>query len=133
MPTATIEVISFPKDRRGFVLEPLAAELIATQKNAHVVITEPGGIRGNHYHEHGTEVAVVVGPALVRLREDGVTRDVHVPAGDAHRFTLPPGVSHAFQNTGDGRMLLIAFNTVMFDAANPDVIPDALIANPPSA
>ena len=130
---ATVEVVKFFKDHRGFVLEPLAAESIADQKNAHVVMTEPGGVRGNHYHERGTEVAVVVGPALVRLREDGATRDMQVPAGEAYRFTLPPRVSHAFQNTGESMMLLIAFNTVMFDAAKPDVIPDILIARPATA
>jgi dTDP-4-dehydrorhamnose 3,5-epimerase-like enzyme len=133
MPKATIEVVTFAKDRRGFVLEPLVSESIAAQKNAHVVMTKPGGIRGNHYHEHGTEVAVVVGPGFARLREDGVVRDVQVPAGEAYRFILPPRVSHAFQNTGTGTMLLIAFNTTMFDATKPDVIPDALISNPAPA
>ena len=127
---ASVEVVKFPKDQRGFVLEPLAVELIAAQKNAHVVMTEPGCIRGNHYHEHGTEVAVVVGPALVRVREDGVLRDITVPPGEAYRFTLPPRVSHAFQNTGTGPMLLVAFNTMAFDAAKPDVISDGLISRP---
>lgn len=130
---ATVEIVKFPKDPRGFVIEPLAAESIAAQKNAHVVMTEPGGIRGNHYHEQGTEVAVLVGPGLVRLREDGVVRDVQVPSGEAYRFILPPRVGHAFQNTGTERMLLIAFNTVMFDTAKPDVIPDSLISNPSPA
>jgi len=133
MPKATVEIIKFPKDRRGFVLEPLVSESIAAQKNAHVAMTEPGGIRGNHYHEHGTEVAVVVGPALVRLREDGVIRDVNVPEGEANRFMLPPRVAHAFQNTGTKAMLLIAFNTVVFDPAKPDVIRDELIASTPPA
>lgn len=130
---ATVETVTLFKDHRGFVLEPLAAESIANQKNAHAVVTEPGGVRGNHYHEHGTEVAVVVGPALVRLREDGATRDVQVPAGQAYRFTLPPRVSHAFQNTGASLMLLMAFNTVMFDAAKPDMVPDTLIEKPATA
>ena len=127
---ATMEVVKFFQDHRGLVLEPLAADAIAAQKNAHVVMTEPGGIRGNHYHERGTEVAVIVGPALVRLREEGVIRDVQVPGGEAYRFTLPPRVSHAFQNIGASTMLLIAFNSAMFDAAKPDVMPDVLIQGP---
>ena len=130
MPKAIVEAVTFPKDRRGFVIEPLASESIAAQKNAHVVMTEPGGIRGNHYHEHGTEIAVVMGPALVRLREGGVIRDMNVPEGEAYRFTVPPGVAHAFQNTGSNPMLLIAFNTALFDAAVPDVIADILIPKP---
>jgi UDP-2-acetamido-2,6-beta-L-arabino-hexul-4-ose reductase len=127
MARATIEIVRFPTDERGFVFEPLAANIIASQKNVHAAITAPGAIRGNHYHEHGTEVAVVVGPALVRLREEGVLRDINVPAAEAYRFTLPPLVAHAFQNTGASPMLLIAFNTTVFDPARPDVIRDTLI------
>jgi UDP-2-acetamido-2,6-beta-L-arabino-hexul-4-ose reductase len=82
------------------VLEPLDAPLLGAQQNVHLAVTEPGAVRGNHYHERCTEVAVVLGPALVRLREDGAVRDVEIPAGQALRFTLPPRVSHAFQNTG---------------------------------
>lgn len=133
MAEASIEIVNFPQDQRGFVLEPLGADLIAAQKNVHVAVTEPGGIRGNHYHEYGTEIAVVMGPALVRLREDGAIRDVNVPAGEAYRFTLPPRVAHAFQNTGKTTMLLIAFNTVVFHATKPDVIRDVLIPNPAPA
>jgi mannose-6-phosphate isomerase-like protein (cupin superfamily) len=70
---------------------------------------------------------VVLGPALVRLREDGQVRDVNVPVGETWRFTIPPGVSHAFQNNGTQPLLIVAFSTSAFDPANPDVIRDVLI------
>jgi mannose-6-phosphate isomerase-like protein (cupin superfamily) len=57
-------------------------------------------------------------------------RDVDVPAGEAWRFTIPPGVGHAFQGTGDGPMVLVAFNTEAHDPADPDVAPDPLLAPP---
>lgn len=128
MPQATIEELPFPSDPRGFVIEPLDAERLPEQRNVHVVWSEPGAIRGNHYHEHGTEVSVVMGPALVRLREDGMIRDVTVPDGAAYRLMLPPRVSHAFQNTGTKPTLIMAFNTAVFDRVKPDVIRDALIS-----
>lgn len=122
-----IQPVSLHTDPRGAVFEPLGPEGLAAQRNVHVALTEPGCVRGNHYHERGTEVAVVMGPALVRLRENGALRDVLVPAGTAFRFSIPPGVSHAFQNTGPGIQFLVGFNTVAHDPAHPDVVRDVLI------
>ena len=127
MPKATAEIIRCVRDARGFLFEPAGPEVLPSQKNVHVVMTEPGAIRGNHYHERGVEVATVVGPALVRFREDGQVRDLRVPEGEVHRFTIPPGVGHAFQNTGTRPLPLVAFSTCAFDATNPDIVRDPLI------
>ena len=127
MPVAIIEELKFPSDARGFVCEPLDALRLPVQRNVHVAVTAPNAIRGNHYHRHGTEIAMVMGPALVRVREDGQVRDVQVPAGCARRFTFPPNVSHAFQNTGLTPMLLVAFNTAVFDPQTPDLVRDVII------
>ena len=127
MPKATIEEVPFPSDSRGLVIEPLEGDRLPGQRNMHVALTMPDAVRGNHYHEHGNEVSVVIGPALVRLREDGMIRDVSVPKGKAYRFLLPPLVSHAFLNNGAEPMLIMAFNTALFDRSHPDVIKDVLI------
>jgi dTDP-4-dehydrorhamnose 3,5-epimerase-like enzyme len=127
MAQAKIEELNFPADARGYVFEPLDVERLPGQRNVHVAVTEPKAIRGNHFHEHSTEIAIVMGPALVRVREEGRVRDVPVPEGRAFRFTFPPGVSHAFQNSGSKPMLLVAFNTAVFDPKAPDVVRDVLI------
>ncbi|HEX6533018.1 MAG TPA: cupin domain-containing protein [Gemmatimonadaceae bacterium] len=129
-PTTTVEPITVHADARGVVVEPATPEMLPAQRNVHLVTSAPGAVRGNHYHDRGTEVAVLVGPALVRLREEGVVRDVEVPAGEAWRFTIPPRVSHAFQNTGKDLLVLVAFNTVEHDPAAPDVVRDVLIEPP---
>lgn len=116
-----IEPVPAHRDPRGALFEPIDDVALARQRNTHVVLTAPGFVRGNHLHRVGTEITVVVGPAFVRLREAGVTRDVEVPDGEAWRFTIPPGVVHAYRNPGPGTMLLIAFNTELNDAQNPDV------------
>ncbi len=123
----SIEPLELHRDARGVVLEPLGPDAIPAQRNVHLVLTEPGCIRGNHYHPLGTEVAVVLGPALVRLREEGEVRDLHIAEGQACRLTIPPGVAHAFQNTGTRPTVLVAFNTVALDRSNPDVVRDVLI------
>ncbi|HEX2188310.1 MAG TPA: cupin domain-containing protein [Longimicrobiaceae bacterium] len=122
-----VEILPVHRDARGGVFEPLAGGEIARHRNAHVVLTEPGAVRGNHLHPRGTEVLTVVGPALVRTRDGGEVTDTEVPAGEAFRFTFPPGVAHAVRNTGTAPIVLVSFNTVAHDPADPDVVRDVLI------
>jgi dTDP-4-dehydrorhamnose 3,5-epimerase-like enzyme len=124
---ATVEPIAYVSDRRGFLTEPLRPDQLPTQRNVHLVLSAPGAVRGNHYHRRGTEVMVVVGPALIRIREAGVVRDVHVPDRQAFRFTFPPGVAHAIQSTGSSPLVFVCFNTELYDARAPDAVPDILI------
>jgi dTDP-4-dehydrorhamnose 3,5-epimerase-like enzyme len=107
-------------DARGLLFEPLDPPRLTGWKNVHAVITEPGAVRGNHRHLRGTEMTAVVGPALVRYCEGGQTCDAVVPAGEVWRFQFPPGVAHAFKNTGDRPFLLVSFNTELHDPAAPD-------------
>jgi dTDP-4-dehydrorhamnose 3,5-epimerase-like enzyme len=114
-------------DERGFVFEPIEEAYLDRQKNVHVVVSRPGAIRGNHYHQSGTETLAVCGPALVRIREESAINEFSIPAGTTCRMVIPPGISHAVQNTGDTDSLLVAFNTEPHDPENPDLIQDLLI------
>jgi UDP-2-acetamido-2,6-beta-L-arabino-hexul-4-ose reductase len=122
-----IEPIAFPTDHRGLVIEPIGPDTLPHQRNVHFALTEPGCVRGNHYHERGTEITAVLGPALLRYRDQGEVRDLEIPEGRAYRVTIPPGIAHAFQNTGNGPMWLVGFNTEPHDPSRPDVIRDVLI------
>ncbi len=126
-PRINFEPIAFPTDLRGLVLEPIGPDDLPHQRNVHLVLTEPGGIRGNHYHRRGTEITAALGPALLRYRDGDHVRDFEIPAGTAYRITIPPGIAHAFQNPSQGLMILIGFNTEIHDPANPDVVRDVLI------
>ena len=122
-----IESLPTHSDARGIVFEPLAAHELASQRNVHVVLTQPGHIRGNHFHPHGTEVLAVIGPALIRYKENGQIKDVEVAEDQALRLTIPAGVAHAIKNTGKTTNFLIGFNTIEHDPAQPDVVRDVLI------
>ncbi|MHC1729615.1 MAG: cupin domain-containing protein [Syntrophobacteraceae bacterium] len=124
-----LEEIEVHHDHRGTVFEPLAGGSLSVQQNVHAVLTNPGGIRGNHYHRFGTEVATVYGPALIRLRDGEEVQERVLTEGQAVRFTIPAGVAHAFKNIGEKPNLLICFNTEVHDRDNPDVIFDILIAS----
>ena len=73
-------------DSRGFVFEPLPADALSYQRNVHVVVSDPGVIRGNHYHPEGEERIAVVGPSLVRFRENDKFKDIEIPAGEVMPF-----------------------------------------------
>jgi dTDP-4-dehydrorhamnose 3,5-epimerase-like enzyme len=119
-----VEVLS---DNRGTVFEPVTSHELRGMRNMHVVITRSGEVRGNHYHEKLEETLAILGPALLRVREGKTIRDFTVPAGEVHRFTLPPRVSHAVKFTGDHRGVLVSFGDREFDRLNPDVVADLLI------
>lgn len=75
------------RDARGVVFEPLEAAELAAQRNVHVVLTEPGAIRGNHYHRLRREIATVIGPARVAWRcalpqQDAPPGDPGMAAGE---------------------------------------------------
>lgn len=123
----TVEKLEPKTDPRGAVWEPATPQELAGQKNCHVVVTEPGGIRGNHFHKRGTEIATQRGPALVRFRDETGVQDVIVAEGEVVRFVFPPDCAHAFQNTGQAANLLVAFNTVPHDPSAPDVYRAELI------
>jgi quercetin dioxygenase-like cupin family protein len=59
-------------------------------------------------------------PWKPRLKEEGTIRDIGVPAGEILRLTIPPGVVHAFRNTGDSAMVLVSFSTNLHDPAGAD-------------
>jgi dTDP-4-dehydrorhamnose 3,5-epimerase-like enzyme len=115
-----IEPVKAHRDARGTVFEPLSDMELAGQKNVHVVLTQPNEVRGNHAHLTALETTSVVGPCLVRLKEGADIRDVVVPAGEIWRFTIPPGVVHAYRNTGDAVMVLVSFSTNLHDPGGSD-------------
>jgi dTDP-4-dehydrorhamnose 3,5-epimerase-like enzyme len=119
-PRATLQSVKTHKDARGTLFEPLTEAELQTQKNVHVVLTQPNEVRGNHVHRTAVETTKVVGPCRVRLKEGGEMRDIEVPAGEILRLTIPPGVVHAFRNTGEAAMVLVSFSTNLHDPDGAD-------------
>jgi dTDP-4-dehydrorhamnose 3,5-epimerase-like enzyme len=122
-----IQSIKTHRDARGSVFEPLTDDELNSQKNVHVVLTQPNEVRGNHCHHKAVETTTLVGPCLVRLKEAGTIRDLNIPEGETWRLTIPPGVVHAFRNTGSGVMVLVSFSTALHDPAGSDTIREQIL------
>ncbi len=121
------EKLKVIRDVRGSVFEPLPGDALTDKRNVHVVISGPGVVRGNHYHRRGRETMAVMGPALVRVRDENGVQDIQVPAGEVYRFIFLPGQAHAIQNLSNNPNILVAFNTVEHDRQSPDAEPEALL------
>ena len=126
-PRVTVTPIKTHRDARGSLFEPLTDAELAGQRNVHVVLTQPNEVRGNHVHRTAVEITSVVGPCLVRLKEAGEIRDLDVPAGETWRLTIPPGVVHAFRNTGDSMMVLVSFSSNLHDPAGADTLKEQIL------
>jgi dTDP-4-dehydrorhamnose 3,5-epimerase-like enzyme len=103
---------------RGGIYYGNCPEHLPSRQNVHVVVTESGHVRGNHYHPRGTEVLTVQGPALVRIRDELGIWDTMIPEGAALRFIIPPGICHASQNLGSRPTLLVAFRDLAHHPAD---------------
>jgi UDP-2-acetamido-2,6-beta-L-arabino-hexul-4-ose reductase len=126
-PRALIESVKTHRDTRGSVFEPLNDAELAGQKNVHVVLTQPNEVRGNHVHKTAVETTSVVGPCLIRLKEGATIRDLEVPAGETWRLTIPPGVVHAFRNTGESTLVLVSFSTNLHDPGGADTLREQIL------
>ncbi len=127
MQKVVIQAVKTHRDARGCLFEPLTDAELAGQKNVHVVLTQPNEVRGNHVHATATETTSVVGPCLIRLKEAGQIRDLEVPSGEIWRLTIPPGVVHAFRNTGDSVMVLVSFSTNLHDPTGSDTAREQIL------
>jgi dTDP-4-dehydrorhamnose 3,5-epimerase-like enzyme len=119
-PRATVQAVKTHRDARGSLFEPLTDAELRAQKNVHVVLTQPNEVRGNHVHRTAVETTTVVGPCRVRLKQEGEIKDIDVAAGDILRLTIPPGVVHAFHNTGSSAMVMVSFSTNLHDPNGAD-------------
>ncbi|HWX81606.1 MAG TPA: hypothetical protein VNZ02_16000 [Steroidobacteraceae bacterium] len=126
-PRAAVQSVKAHRDARGVLFEPLTDAELKSQKNVHIALTQPNEVRGNHVHHTAVEITSVVGPCLIRLKEAGIIRDIDVPAGEVCRLEIPPGVVHAFRNTGDAAMLLVSFSTNLHDPTGADTVREPIL------
>lgn len=100
-------------DDRGWLIELFRADELPAEPcpvMAYVSATLPGVTRGPHAHREQTDLFAFVGPGQFTLylwdpRPDSPTRgnrmEVVVGESNHQSVIVPPGVVHAYRNTGD--------------------------------
>ena len=101
------------QDRRGWAFFPFQAgpdvRPPCETESLHLVMSEPGAIRGNHFHDHSAEwFCVFGGQGELYYEEDGLVQTARLDRDDLVIY-IPPGVPHAVKNIGSTPLFLLAF------------------------
>lgn len=119
-----IKELSIHHDERGWLTEILASDDDSERiKQIHFALSEPGAVRGNHYHENRTELICVTSGTGRILLEDTVTheRKELMVTGDAPVLVkIFPKTIHAIENVADVPMHLLVLVDERIDSDNSD-------------
>ena len=101
------------------------AELLKSPHIGQIFVsrTRPGITRGNHYHDTKVEKFVVLeGDALIRFRHilGGDIIEYPVSGREFRVVDIPPGYTHAIQNTGQDELIVLFWADEIFDPDIPD-------------
>ncbi len=116
--------LSALRQDRGWSVEPVASALLGAGgvKNIHLVSMQPGTIRGNHVHERQSEWVVTFGGRCLAAALDAQGRREERVFGpdELVLIEIPPGVPHAFKNTGREVGYLLALCSEPYIEENSD-------------
>jgi UDP-2-acetamido-2,6-beta-L-arabino-hexul-4-ose reductase len=109
-------------DSRGSFTEFLR---MSDRGQVSINISNPGIIKGNHWHQTKNEKFLVVfGKGVIRLRNVN-SSSVLTYNVDGEKLTvvdIPPGYTHNIENLGDSEMVTIIWINEPFNSMNPDTI-----------
>lgn len=123
--TGKIEVMELSNsgDARGYSFTAPAEALafVGRMADVHLASTEPGAVRGNHYHLRRREAIVVLPGTKWSLHWDegeGSAAQHRSFEGDCAVLVLvSPGASHAVRNDGEDLLWLAAISSETYDPA----------------
>jgi UDP-2-acetamido-2,6-beta-L-arabino-hexul-4-ose reductase len=124
--------LSVVSDNRGILTEILNDIKFGKRiGNIHYSCSEPGVVRGNHYHEHKIEwLCVIWGFGRIVL-EDNVTKErkeLTVSGDSPVLLKIPPRIAHAIENCDASlSMHLLVIVNEEFSLTDSDTYPKQLI------
>lgn len=113
-------------DERGWVAWPIE-ELDLDQRQLcrfHLPSLKPGVVRGNHYHLHSIEFALILsGPcrAIFEDNETGEQQEIIVEGVTPVLFKIFPNVTHAFKNESLRDIFLMCYERCSSSRNTQDV------------
>jgi len=108
------------RDQRGSLVEllksPPFGQIFVSRSN-------PGVVRGHHYHDTKIEkFCVVQGRAAICFRHilGGEVLRYEVSGEEMKVVDIPPGYTHSIENLGEGEMVTLFWSSEVFDPNRPD-------------
>jgi UDP-2-acetamido-2,6-beta-L-arabino-hexul-4-ose reductase len=109
-------------DERGFVIEMLT-NIVGGAKEVLYIVTAPGALRGNHYHESKKEVLCFLSGKATLAFEDNSTKEKKVFVIDADKkpsaVFVPVNVTHSILNSGVSNLVILEVSNQLY-GENPD-------------
>jgi UDP-2-acetamido-2,6-beta-L-arabino-hexul-4-ose reductase len=126
-----VTVLEKHTDQRGALLDILRDnEINGCIKQVYFSISNPGTVRGNHYHLRKIEWLSVIKGSAKMICEDIVTKvkkEIILSDDKPTLVKVSPFTSHAIKNIGNEDMYLLVAASEVFDPINPDVTRDNLL------
>jgi dTDP-4-dehydrorhamnose 3,5-epimerase-like enzyme len=122
---ARVEALDVHEDERGWVSEVYSGAPGEKLGNIHLGTLRKGFVRGNHLHRRSREWIILMSTPVEVALESGdeiETFGLDKPS----RVFLPPGIAHAFRNTGTDPIHFVAYRDSRYDQQDPDVEPREL-------
>lgn len=100
-------------------------EFIKTNGQGQVIvnISEPGIIKGNHWHHTKNEKFLVVnGIGVIRFRKLGTTEvmEYNVSGNRLEVVDIPPGYVHNIENLGTDKLITVMWSNELYNPEQPD-------------
>lgn len=126
-----IKTLETHTDERGILYEIIKdSEIDESVMQVYFSKSNPGAVRGNHYHKRKVEWFMIpYGKTRLFLKdnETGEEQKLILSEDKPTIVKMYPGVSHAIQNIGNGESMLIAITNEVFNPEDPDTYPVKLI------
>src|SRR3974390_247957 len=121
-PKIQITELNNSGDARGFSFTAPSEALafVGRMADVHLASTQPGSVRGNHYHLRRREAIVVLPGAKWSFHWDedgGSAQHREFDGGRAVLILVSPGASHAVRNDGSDSLWLVAISSETYAPA----------------
>ena len=119
--TIQISELGDTGDARGFsfTMPSEAIDFVGRVADMHLASTEPGSVRGNHYHLRRREAIVLLPGTAWSLHwdegEGTTTQHRSFDGSKAVLVLVSPGASHAVRNNGATPLWLVACSSEPYD------------------
>jgi len=118
-------------DPRGWSVDIFKRSVLPLDvKYIYLIISKPGTVRGNHYHERKNEwFCLIKGRVKFTLLDNKTGEKKVLELGDnpVTLLNIPPLITHAIENISSEDIYMLEIANQEFDPSNPDTIKKQIV------